>query len=50
MIDVIFVAVLLVFFALAVLFVRACDRMIGSDEEALTGYSTAVPLDEDVAA
>jgi hypothetical protein len=33
-IDLLFVAILLAFFALAVLFVRACDRIIGSDEAA----------------
>ncbi len=34
--DVVFVAVLLAFFALATLFVRGCDRIIGSDEAELT--------------
>ena len=34
MADVVFIAVLLAFFALAVLFVAACDRLIGPDEEA----------------
>lgn len=32
MADVAFVLVLIAFFALAVLFVRACDRIIGPDE------------------
>jgi hypothetical protein len=36
MADVAFVAVLLVFFALATLFVRGCDRIIGSGESELT--------------
>jgi hypothetical protein len=31
--DVAFVVVLLVFFALAALFVAACDRIIGPDDE-----------------
>ncbi len=35
--DVAFVAVLLAFFALATLFVRGCDRIIGPDEAELTG-------------
>ena len=33
--DVAFVAIMIAFFALAALFVIACDRMIGSDDEAL---------------
>jgi hypothetical protein len=32
--DVLFVAVLFAFFALAVVFVRACERIIGPDLEA----------------
>jgi hypothetical protein len=31
--DLAFIAVIVVFFALATLFVRACDRIIGADEE-----------------
>jgi hypothetical protein len=38
--DFAFVAIMLVFFALAALFVAGCDRIIGSEEEA---YSTAAP-------
>lgn len=34
MADVAFIAIIFAFFALAALFVRACDRMIGSEEEA----------------
>ena len=34
MADIAFVATIIVFFALAGLFVRFCDRVIGSDEEA----------------
>jgi hypothetical protein len=34
MADVAFVLIILAFFALAAAFVRACDRIIGSDEEA----------------
>jgi hypothetical protein len=33
--DVTFVAIMVAFFALAALFVIACDKIIGSDEEAL---------------
>ena len=39
--DVAFVAVLLAFFALATLFIRGCDRIIGSDETELTGAPAA---------
>ena len=37
MADVAFVAVLLAFFAVATLFVRGCDRIIGSDETEIAG-------------
>ncbi len=33
--DVTFVVIMIAFFALAALFVIACDKIIGSDEEAL---------------
>jgi hypothetical protein len=33
--DVTFLAIMIAFFALAALFVIACDKIIGSDEEAL---------------
>jgi hypothetical protein len=32
--DLVFVLVILAFFALAYVFVKACDRIIGSDEDA----------------
>jgi hypothetical protein len=35
--DFAFVAIVLVFFALAALFVVACDRIIGTDEDAFAG-------------
>jgi hypothetical protein len=35
--DVIFVAILVAFFALAALFVRACDGIIGAEEEGARG-------------
>ena len=34
MADVLFLAILVVFFAIAVVFVRACDHIIGPDLEA----------------
>ena len=33
--DLTFVAIMIAFFALAALFVIACDKLIGSDDEAL---------------
>jgi hypothetical protein len=41
--DFAFVAIILAFFALAALFVTACDRIIGTDEEAFAGSSAAEP-------
>ncbi|MGZ4133438.1 MAG: hypothetical protein ACXVWF_10340 [Actinomycetota bacterium] len=32
--DVVFLAILVAFFALAVVFVRACDRIVGPETEA----------------
>lgn len=49
MADVLFVAVLIAFFAVAVAFVRACDRIIGPDT-ALTPVEPAKPEAERVAA
>jgi hypothetical protein len=37
--DFAFVAIMLAFFVLAALFVAACDRIIGPDEQALAGPS-----------
>jgi hypothetical protein len=34
MLDVVYVAVILVFFAIAAVFVRACERILGPDLEA----------------
>jgi hypothetical protein len=52
--DVIYVLALFAFFGLAGLFVVACDRIIGSDEEALAegigGAPTAEPSRERSAA
>jgi len=45
--DVTFVAIMVAFFVLATLFVYACDRIIGSDEEALaTGVEGLAPEPE----
>lgn len=41
MADTAFVATIIVFFVLAALFVRACDRFIGDDEEALPEADTS---------
>ena len=43
--DVLFIAILVAFFALAALFVRACDRMIGDEAES-TDRSAPAELDE----
>ena len=40
MADLLFVAVIIAFFAVCLLFVKACDRIIGPDD--------GQPLDEDV--
>jgi hypothetical protein len=52
--DVIYVLVLFAFFGLGALFVVACDRIIGSDEEALAqgiaGAAAAEPNREKTAA
>lgn len=48
MADVTFVAIIIVFFSLAALFVRACDHMIGTDEEAFAGAEeSAKPADQE---
>ena len=50
--DVAFVAIIVAFFALAALFVQACDRIIGGDEEAFAGAPAeeVTPAAESVAA
>jgi hypothetical protein len=40
--DLVFVGIILAFFALATLFVRACDRIIGADERAIPEPIAAV--------
>jgi hypothetical protein len=44
--DAIYVLALFVFFGLAGLFVVACDRIIGSDEEALAEGIVGTPATE----
>ena len=46
MADLIFVAVFIAFFALAGLFVVACDRIIGAEDAAETGTREPAPLEE----
>ena len=47
--DIVFLATMLAFFALCVLLVRACDRLIGADDLGV-GSSEAEPQDERIAA
>jgi hypothetical protein len=45
--DVAYVAIMIAFFALAALFVIACDKIIGSDDEALAlGDDALAPTPE----
>ncbi len=44
--DFAFVAIILVFFALAALFVVGCDRIIGDEEEAFVG-SPAIEAEQE---
>ena len=48
--DFAFVAIILAFFAVAALFVMACDWIIGPDEEAVAGAPSATAEQESVAA
>ena len=49
--DFSYVAIIIAFFAVCALFVIACDKIIGSDEEALaSGSEEEAPQPEDVAA
>jgi hypothetical protein len=45
--DVLFVAILVAFFALAVVFVRACDRIVGPDTGSLDVADTEATSDAD---
>ena len=46
MADLIYVAVIIAFFALAALFVVACDHIIGADNADVTGTREPAPHDE----
>ena len=48
--DVIFIAILTAFFALAVVFVKACERIIGPDVEAARLDAGLPATDEEQAA
>ena len=48
--DVIFIAILAAFFALAVVFVKACERIIGPDIEASRNEASGETTDNQVAA
>jgi hypothetical protein len=47
--DFAFVAIILAFFVAAALFVRLCDRIIGTDEEAFAGSPEVEPAPEPAA-
>jgi hypothetical protein len=48
--DLIFVAVIVAFFAVAALFVVACDHIIGADDSAHTGTREPAPAPVEKAA
>ncbi|MDQ6928357.1 MAG: hypothetical protein M3159_06800 [Actinomycetota bacterium] len=50
MADVLFVSVLVAFFALAALFVKGCDRMVGGPQTQAEDESADVDTDVEVAA
>jgi|1186.fasta_scaffold701665_1 hypothetical protein len=50
MADVVFVAVILAFFALAALLVRACERIIGPDELAAVPAAPLAAIERELAA
>jgi hypothetical protein len=47
--DVIFIALMIAFFILCTLYVQLCDRMIGSDDLALSVKDVEAPPDGDAA-
>jgi hypothetical protein len=49
-VDLLFVAILLAFFALMVVFVHVCERVVGKDEPVGTGPMTESDTDTDTAA
>lgn len=50
MVDLLFVAILAAFFALMVLFVSVCERVVGKDEPVGTGPVGELATDDDTAA
>jgi hypothetical protein len=44
--DIVFVGVILAFFAVAVVFIRICEHLIGSDEDAVGQPDTEVSLEQ----
>ena len=50
MADLLFIGMMIVFFALAVVLVRICDRIIGSDEDVVVGSVEYTPESEEIAA
>jgi hypothetical protein len=42
--DLVFLGIILAFFAFAVLFIRICEHLIGSDDEAVGDVDTEVPV------
>jgi hypothetical protein len=50
MADVLFIVMMVVFFGLAVLLVRLCDRIIGADEDVVVGAVEYTDDGEQVAA
>jgi hypothetical protein len=48
--DLVFVAIIVTFFALAALFVKACDRIIGPEEHTAAESPTSDPEQDRVAA
>lgn len=50
MADLLFVAIVITFFALLVLLVKACDRIIGSDLVLVEGDNRGSDVEEELAA
>jgi hypothetical protein len=48
MLDLMYVAIVVVFFALMLALVRGCDRIVGPDEEALGALPATDASDDDV--
>ena len=46
--DLFYIAIVIVFFALMLALVWGCDKIVGSDEEALGSFATTDGMDDDV--